>query len=176
MELISWQKVWPKIVPISTYTPQCCVCVKTRAFFGNQINYNIEWGGKGGDKHCKLRFLPTFISLIVVIENTGSFFFNYYFILFGQHNFHFFKKHFICKKWFNNWFRKVLISLDAGFCQIAEIYLNRFSTKRYTFIPLFFVYCLTYFSGIPIVFILSFASSVYFFPLFFSHNRSLITP
>ena len=35
------------------------------AFFGNQINYNIEEGGKGGDKHCKLRFLPSFISTIV---------------------------------------------------------------------------------------------------------------
>ena len=64
VELISWQKFWPKIVPLSPYTPQCCVCVKRRAFFGNQINYYIEWGGKEGDKHCKLRFLPTFISTI----------------------------------------------------------------------------------------------------------------
>ena len=33
VELISWQKLWSKIVPLSPYTPQCCVWVKVHTFF-----------------------------------------------------------------------------------------------------------------------------------------------
>ena len=65
VELISWEKFWSKIVPLSPYTPQCCLWAKAHTFFGYQINYKIEWGEKGGDKHCKLIFFPTFISTIV---------------------------------------------------------------------------------------------------------------
>ena len=35
-------KICPEIVPLSPYTPQCCFGVEARAFFGYQINYNIE--------------------------------------------------------------------------------------------------------------------------------------
>ena len=42
VELISWEKFWSKIVPLSPYTPQCCVWAKAHTFFGYQINYKIE--------------------------------------------------------------------------------------------------------------------------------------